>query len=403
MVTDDKGRHVTDLTPADFEVVERGRRQTVRQLTYVRTVTAAPGAPPARATLPSAERTGRVMAIVVDDLGLAFTSIVRTRTLLTRFLEPRLRRTTWSRSSGPPAARERCNSSRPTAGCSRPPIDRVRWWRGLAQFGAGSVGAGLHSTATGPERMASSATSSSKARSARWTTPSAVSSRCPGAKRSCSSPRAPASAPAPAAAASRRRWAASSTAPTARGVVLYAIDPSGLENAAFAGSNGIAQARTPPGGIDPSSGMPMGASIAQARRWHAVDRQGSLEYLSERTGGFAIVNANDLSGGLARIVEDTSGYYLIGFDTAVAPGVSPNPDDVRIKVQRRGTRVRARQGRFGPADPAAGPLPRPGDPLAAAAVSPFSTGAIDVRLTPSSATTATARTSAPSSTSIRPA
>ena len=42
VVTDDKGHHVTDLTPTDFEVVERGRRQTVRQAIYVRT---GPGAP----------------------------------------------------------------------------------------------------------------------------------------------------------------------------------------------------------------------------------------------------------------------------------------------------------------------------------------------------------------------
>ena len=38
VVTDRKGRHVTDLTPADFEVVERGRRQTVRQVAYVHAV-----------------------------------------------------------------------------------------------------------------------------------------------------------------------------------------------------------------------------------------------------------------------------------------------------------------------------------------------------------------------------
>ena len=38
VVTDDKGRHVTDLTPADFEVVERGKRQTVRQVAYVHAV-----------------------------------------------------------------------------------------------------------------------------------------------------------------------------------------------------------------------------------------------------------------------------------------------------------------------------------------------------------------------------
>src|SRR6185312_16510641 len=42
VVVDDKGRHVTDLTPDDFEIVERGKTQTIRQAVYVRTV-APPG------------------------------------------------------------------------------------------------------------------------------------------------------------------------------------------------------------------------------------------------------------------------------------------------------------------------------------------------------------------------
>ena len=38
VVTDKKGRHITDLTAADFEVVERGKRQTVRQVAYIHAV-----------------------------------------------------------------------------------------------------------------------------------------------------------------------------------------------------------------------------------------------------------------------------------------------------------------------------------------------------------------------------
>ena len=109
VVTDDKGHHVTELTPADFEVVERGRRQTVRQVIYVRTGPGAPLAPTAgglvaggaapapappapgpeagRSSLPSREGTGRVLAVVVDDLSLSYLSTVNTRTMLTRFVE----------------------------------------------------------------------------------------------------------------------------------------------------------------------------------------------------------------------------------------------------------------------------------------------------------------------------
>ena len=44
VVTDDTGRHVTDLSPADIEVKERGQARPVRQVLYVRTTdAAAPG------------------------------------------------------------------------------------------------------------------------------------------------------------------------------------------------------------------------------------------------------------------------------------------------------------------------------------------------------------------------
>ena len=106
VVTDRKGRHVTDLTPADFEVVERGRRQTVRQVAYVHAVrpdgapTAAAGADapaapapamPGASGLPSREQTGRVMAIVVDDLRMSFRSTVDVRTMLNRYVDRQLR------------------------------------------------------------------------------------------------------------------------------------------------------------------------------------------------------------------------------------------------------------------------------------------------------------------------
>src|SRR3954447_14671206 len=89
VVTDKKGRHVMDLTPADFEVVERGKRQTVRQVAYIHAVrpdgpatadagaeTAPSIAMPGLPSLPLREQTGRVMAIVVDDLRMSFRSTV---------------------------------------------------------------------------------------------------------------------------------------------------------------------------------------------------------------------------------------------------------------------------------------------------------------------------------------
>ena len=38
VVVDDKGKHVTDLKPEDFEIVERGKSQAVRQVVYVQVI-----------------------------------------------------------------------------------------------------------------------------------------------------------------------------------------------------------------------------------------------------------------------------------------------------------------------------------------------------------------------------
>ena len=93
-----------------------------------------------------------------------------------------------------------------------------------------------------------------------------------------------------------------------------------------------------------------------------------------------MVSQNNLTAALARIGVDTRGYYLIGFDTAIAPGVRAEEGEVKIRVKRKDLKVRARRDRFGPADPDAPPPPPPADPLLSAALSPFTTGTLDVRL-----------------------
>ena len=90
------------------------------------------------------------------------------------------------------------------------------------------------------------------------------------------------------------------------------------------------------------------------------DRRASLESMARRTGGFAVANTNDLAGGLRRIVEDTRGYYLIGFDSAADPGPEPSPGDVRIRVRRRDCRsARVRPGSVPPTRTRGPSRPRP--------------------------------------------
>ena len=74
----------------------------------------------------------------------------------------------------------------------------------------------------------------------------------------------------------------------------------------------------------------------------ANDNQQVLYQLADGTGGFVIINTNDLLGGLDRIAKDQNQYYLLGYK----PGASEEGSchTLKVKVDRGGTAVRARSG-----------------------------------------------------------
>jgi len=64
--------------------------------------------------------------------------------------------------------------------------------------------------------------------------------------------------------------------------------------------------------------------------------------LAEGTGGFVIINTNDLLGGLDRIAKDQSEYYLLGYRPPDSPEGSCHT--LKVKVNHGGTNVRFRSG-----------------------------------------------------------
>ena len=67
-----------------------------------------------------------------------------------------------------------------------------------------------------------------------------------------------------------------------------------------------------------------------------------LYQLAEGTGGFVIVNSNDLLGGIQRIANDQSQYYVLSYTPPASEEGSCHT--LRVKVERSGTQVRARSG-----------------------------------------------------------
>jgi VWFA-related protein len=74
----------------------------------------------------------------------------------------------------------------------------------------------------------------------------------------------------------------------------------------------------------------------------ASDNQQPLYMLASGTGGFVIVNTNDLAGGLEKIGQEQNEYYLIGYTpTESAEG---SCHTLKVKVEKGGANVRARSG-----------------------------------------------------------
>lgn len=114
-------------------------------------------------------------------------------------------------------------------------------------------------------------------------------------------------------------------------VSVYAIDPRGLSSA----EDGLVESplyrETPSIAVGPSPESELASSIR------------TLRDLSEKTGGFAVTNVNDFGGAFARIVEESSDYYVLGYTPvkALKPGEFR---DVGVRVSRADVRVVARKG-----------------------------------------------------------
>ena len=102
VVTDEDDRHITDLTAADFEIFEDGRKQEITHCTYVALpklgapapAVSSPGAtvapaPPAPSRL-RPDQVRRTLALVVDDLGLSFRSTIEVREALHKFVDQQM-------------------------------------------------------------------------------------------------------------------------------------------------------------------------------------------------------------------------------------------------------------------------------------------------------------------------
>ncbi|HEY3159403.1 MAG TPA: VWA domain-containing protein [Vicinamibacterales bacterium] len=114
---------------------------------------------------------------------------------------------------------------------------------------------------------------------------------------------------------------------------FYPIDPRGLVV--------FDEDIVPAAGV--GAGINANPTISPAEdRSRLFARNTSLRTLAEATDGLAVLNTNDLSRGLRRIVDDLSSYYLLGYySTGKLDG---RFHAISVRVKRPGVQVRARRG-----------------------------------------------------------
>jgi VWFA-related protein len=105
-------------------------------------------------------------------------------------------------------------------------------------------------------------------------------------------------------------------------VAIYALDPRGLAVNEF------------------NLGENVGPEQDRAMLQSTID---TLRTLSDQTDGRAIVNRNDLDGGLRQVVRDSSAYYLLGYNSSGAPA-DGKFHEIKVRVKRPGVQVRGRKG-----------------------------------------------------------
>src|SRR5262245_36667383 len=361
VVTDNKDKAVTDLKAEDFEVLQDGKPQAITNFSLIdvkesmarafptRPVARPRGGAPAPALPPPGfrpQQVRRTIALVVDDLGLSFDSMVRVRQSITKWVDMEMQSgdlvAVIRTSAGMGAlqqftadkrllhsAIERVRFTTGRVGISSfvplegaPPlgsIDRTFFNQEIEQrYLVGSMGA-IQYVVRGLRDLPGRKSLILFSESMRLTFLDGRSQLV------------------------EERLRRLSDEANRSSVVINAIDPRGV---AFTGLT--AEDRT--SGLSPQQ-----ISQVPGRRSDQLfnSREGMIT-LAQKTGGLFLQNSNDMDGSLRQVIEDGDSYYLIGYQPDASTfdlrtGVAKF-HSISVRVKRPGLHVRSRTGFFGTPD-----------------------------------------------------
>jgi VWFA-related protein len=388
VVTDSRGRRVTDLPSSAFEILQDGKPQAITNFSYVSTKPEVAGTAPARLAAKVKPVKGevpppppvlrptdvrRTLALVVDDLGLAAENVPPVRDAIRHFIDEQMRPgdlVAVVRTGAGMGALQQFTTDKRLLYAA---LDRVKYGESrvgvtsFAPLGSGMRGAGPinhlreESLAVGtlgalqfvvnamgdfPGRK-SVVLFTENIRLVFQGTPDEMVSH----------------------AVQQLTDAASRAA-----VVIHAIDPRGMPNYELTAADntaGMSRRRV--------------SRVPAQRQDEVMHTEEGMFALAEETGGLFLHDTSDLAGALRKAAVDSDGYYLIGYhpdaNTFKNENGHPRFHRTEVKVKRSGLHVRSREGFFG--EPGHNqPLGHTREAeIVHALQSPFTAGSIHPRLT----------------------
>jgi VWFA-related protein len=363
VVTNSKGQPVLDLKIEDFTVLQDGKPQEITHFSFVRTKDSkvpetARAKSDAQAPLPALpppgpirrERVRRAIALVVDDLGLAFDSTVRVRESVRKWLDNEMQPddlVAVMRTGGAVGSLQQFSNDKRLLYAA---ADR------LSYNAASRVGVSSFEPADGRRQNSTDAYGfelpmPKKERDLQYTMFSLGSIQyilkglkdLPGRKslilfsenlemmfddsRGQSQGRD---------IAMKERIRSLVDLANRAGVVIHSIDPRGLVYTGLTAED------------SPGAGS---AEVFASRQSQLINSQDALSVLAQQTGGLFISNRNDIARALEEVADDGEGYYLLGFqpDAKIVEEMKkgkPRFHKIRVRVNRPGMRVRSRSEFF---------------------------------------------------------
>lgn len=366
-VTDKRGRVVPDLGPDDFEIYESGKRQSITSFSFVSGSLAA-GGPAPSSPLPSLdprrEPVRRTFAIVADDLMLSFESAFQTRRAVRKIVDAQLKGgdlVAIIRTSEVGTVRQFTTDKQRLYAA----IDEIKWnprsSGGLSAFAPIEATPAEIRRSSGDKIVTDKDIEAEKrsARSDQEFRERAIAKSSLGAiRRIVREMRALPGRKSVILLSDgfpllvRNEFGASDGGQildfaqqvvdlaNRASIVFYTVDARGLQTTALTARDKI---------LNPTPQRLQ--AILSMRNAQLLDLQDGLVFLARETGGYAILNSNDLAGGVRKALDD-QGYYLIGYepDLETFDAEKRRYNKFEVRVRRSGLDVRYRSGFFNVAD-----------------------------------------------------